>query len=128
MVLKYTLLAFSLMSSSNTSSMSLEFARSSIQSVLNQSSDTDALIETAPLYSLFYLQDIVNFACACATFTIDDKPLTFIQLPSIHLLASICLLYLKYSDTDPSLALTDPLHHKEMFLDQFISQIVTPLQ
>jgi len=102
-------------------------ARRDIQHLISKGEITMENIESHPLYAAFYVQDIVNFACAAATYTIDDKPLTSIQLPAMHLLAYVCSKYLNF--VDPDAAVTEASNGKaDKYLGQYISQIVSAVR
>jgi hypothetical protein len=88
-ILKYAKVVLSAMSATPAHS-NLVLARSITQRALSVIID-EATVDSLPLYASFYVQEIVNFACASITFTIDDKPLRSIQLPSANLLSSICM-------------------------------------
>lgn len=94
-------------------------------SELGPSPSETALCAISCFASLF-LHDLVNLACACATYTINDKSLISLQLESLRLLESILVLF--ENSIDPDIQISDQPDSNRKILHQFISQIVSAVR
>jgi hypothetical protein len=127
LILKFAKLAVSGISD-HPSHTDLALARKDIQLLISKGEILSSNIDLHPLYASFYVQDIVNFACAAATYSVDDKQLTSIQLPAMHLLAYVCSKYLNFVDPDATNISEISAGKIEKYLGQYISQIVSAVR
>jgi hypothetical protein len=110
--------------SSSAAHSDLELAREQTRLNLQQFGAVpgDADMMGIPCFATLFLHDLVNTACACSTYTINDKVLQCLQIESIGLLQKIVLLFFQTVDPDA----VDPGADK--LLSQFLSQIVSSVR
>lgn len=95
------------------------------QQLLAITSEQPQTLQQLPCFAVLFLHDLVNLACACSTYTINDKMLQSLQCDSIALLEKIILLF--FNTTDPDAA-DAGLGSSNKILSQFISQILSAVR
>lgn len=108
----------------------LGLARKRTNDLLSQlSNPSDEVILGLPKPLSLFLNDLINLGCACATFTIDDKPILLLQKESMELIRIIVGLYLNSPDPDiVSQGQEAPPESENKILLQFISQILSAIR
>lgn len=85
----------------------------------------DDILNDVPCYLSMFLQDIINMACACAAYTIEDNKQTALQADAIDFLSVVVTLF--GDSKDP-----DVLEHKSReptkILELYMAQIVSALR
>lgn len=106
----------------------LAMARSSCQTFLDSLGPTpgDSTLETLPCFVPLFLHDFVNFACACATFSIEDNRILSLQASSSEFLE--CLVAMYWSCFDPDAIIGLEQQDNNRILQQFVSQIVSAIR
>ena len=90
--------------------------------ISNLGSDTNLNAFTSlPKYLSLFLNDLINLACATATYTINDKPILYLQEESMKLIKIVVKMFSQTND--PDINQVDGLK-PDRLLSQFISQIV----
>ena len=120
----------------NPSHAELSVARVSCQSFLASvgSTPSDAILEGLPSYMALFLHDIVNFACASATYSIEDNRLVTLQSAALEFLACVVKMFWACSDPDEhsggtlTLQINGTTGISTRILQQFISQIVSAIR
>ena len=86
-------------------------ARTTTQLALSHNScvgDLESFLSGIPCYLSLFMPDLVNAACACATFTVEDGRVVGLQRVSLQLLSGILNLF-KHTldpDSDPMISLS----------------------
>lgn len=99
---------------------------------------TDELFDTIsihtnsimPCYMILFLHDVINYACALSSFTINDKRLLYIQYQSMLFLRQLINLFNKSIDVD---TIQDANNRHQIpiesyILHQFISQLLSAVR
>jgi hypothetical protein len=108
----------------------LQLCRAEIQASLDQLSaaPSDADLESVPCYLALFLQDIINMACACAAYTIDDSRQTSLQAESIDFLHVVVSTFWESLDPDVLKSSSQVGGGGVKILELSIAQIVSALR
>eukprot|EP01041_Mallomonas_annulata_P001008 gene1008-1979_t len=89
-------------------------------------------LEKIPCYLPLFLHDFVNFACACATYSVEDHRLLSLLAASAEFLECLLVMFWDTIDPDAIIITTDVATSSSSYgnriLQQFISQIVSALR
>lgn len=89
---------------------------------------TDHDLDTIPCYLALFLQDIVNMACACASFTIEDNKQTALQGAAVDCLNVVVSLFWDSADPDVLRVESGLIGKSNSILELYIAQIVSALR
>ena len=81
-------------------------------------------LSDVPCYLALFMHDVINLACACASFTIDDNRILGLLKVSIHLLNGTVDLFKRSLDPDSDSSQAAPTK----VLSQFISQLMSAVR
>lgn len=82
------------------------------------------MLNDVPCYLALFMHDVINLACACASFTIDDNRILGLLKVSIHLLKGTVDLFKRSLDPDSDSSQAAPTK----VLSQFISQLMSAVR
>ena len=109
----------------------LEKSRLLTQTALSRVSlsPTDLELESLPCYTALFLHDVVSFACACATYSIEDHRMVTLQASASEFLAVVVRMF--WNSRDPDEVVLDAnqvTSGRGKILQQFISQIISAVR
>jgi hypothetical protein len=109
----------------------IKAARMAIQGELSAFGPNPAFETTANVktYLCLFMNDIINMGCACATHTVNDKTLMYLQVESLRLLDQVLALFA--GTVDPDIILTDEADlapGQDKIISQFISQMLSAVR
>ena len=81
-------------------------------------------LSDVPCYFALFMHDVINLACACASFTIDDNRILGLLKVSIHLLKGTIDFFKRSLDPDSDSSQAAPTK----VLSQFISQLMSAVR
>ena len=81
-------------------------------------------LSDVPCYFALFMHDVINLACACASFTIDDNRILGLLKVSIHLLKGTVDFFKRSLDPDSDSSQAAPTK----VLSQFISQLMSAVR
>ncbi len=93
----------------------------------------DLILNNMPCYMSLFVQDMINFGCACAAYSIDEQFQTALQIESVQFLQVVVSFFLDADDPD-YLGLKSPdveglvTSSSGKLLVQYIAQIVSALR
>ena len=82
------------------------------------------VLSDVPCYFALFMHDVINLACACASFTIDDNRILGLLKVSIHLLKGTVDFFKRSLDPDSDSSQAAPTK----VLSQFISQLMSAVR
>eukprot|EP00597_Dinobryon_sp_UTEXLB2267_P010556 CAMPEP_0170100882 /NCGR_PEP_ID=MMETSP0020_2-20130122/1920_1 /TAXON_ID=98059 /ORGANISM="Dinobryon sp., Strain UTEXLB2267" /LENGTH=1231 /DNA_ID=CAMNT_0010323857 /DNA_START=190 /DNA_END=3886 /DNA_ORIENTATION=+ len=113
---------------SNRSHLDLAVARQKTTSWLSELGKTTSefTLKKMPMFLPLFLNDVVNLACAGATFTVDDKPIPQLQQESMFLIRDIIQLFKRAHDPDIQIDTSVDVQYtsENRILTQFLSQLL----
>jgi hypothetical protein len=80
-------------------------------------------INYLPIYTVLFLNDLINLGCASASFTINDKRLLYLQRESMKLLEQLVTIFISSADPDA----TD-ISDQHKLLHQYVSQLLSTVR
>jgi len=113
---------------SRRSHLDLAVARKNTATLLSELGNTtsESNLKKIPMFLPLFLNDVVNLACAGATYTVDDKPISQLQHESMFLILDIIRLFKRAHDPDIQIDSSMDLQYtsENMILTQFLSQLL----
>lgn len=118
-------------SSRHLANVDLQLCRTEIQNSLDElpANPSESDLDSIPCYLSIFLQEIVNMACACASYTIEDNRQTALQAEAIDFLHVVVAMF--WQSLDPDVLKTSPVEEGRFaskIMEVYIAQIISALR